>query len=550
MTKERRQDVVLGALIFSIALHVGLMIYMRPQIMAHVTPGVATPRARGPMTVSDAVEAPEPVALAVVEDVEAVRESPAAEVTEVAPGALALADLDPADVQAPAPIEPDLSDIPKPEIEIAPFLSEKIHVEGVTSAFSTPIAETSGFSAPRAAAAPVTDPGPIAPEVELPMFTAPTIRPAVVEELPVALPEEAKPARTAAAGGGDRPFTSGDDVLPSVDEKVVEAEKTAVRDLLNVKDAEEIAKVVAVQTASAQAGDWLYFRVRFSPEAELEVVPKDIVLLMDASGSIGKDRITSIRNATQKILRSCTNSGDRFNLVAFRNKFSYAFKSWQECDRDSFARADRWLEKLVAHGRTDVFSVVRSVLTLPRDPARPLIALVVTDGDANAGVSETSEILSRFTHLNDGLISVYMYGVKGTANRELIDVLTHGNRGESFIFEGERWAAGEGIEGLSERFRDPVLTDLRVVFATGVEAEAYPRLLKNLYRGETVEIVGRVPKGTPEVAFSIRGLNGVKPYESFFRINLAKAGFDETLPARWRDECVIDEKLREPRGRL
>ena len=30
MTKERRQDVVWGALIFSIALHVGLMIYMRP----------------------------------------------------------------------------------------------------------------------------------------------------------------------------------------------------------------------------------------------------------------------------------------------------------------------------------------------------------------------------------------------------------------------------------------------------------------------------------------------------------------------------------------
>jgi len=153
MTNERRQDVVLGALIFSIVLHVGLMIYMRPQIMAHVTPGapgVATPRARGPMTVSDAVEAPEPVALEVVTDVEAVRESPVAEADEIAPAALALSDLDPADVQAPAPIEPDISDIPKPEVEIAPFLSEKIHVEGVTSSFSTPIAENGGFSAPRA----------------------------------------------------------------------------------------------------------------------------------------------------------------------------------------------------------------------------------------------------------------------------------------------------------------------------------------------------------------------------------------------------------------
>ena len=544
MTNERRQDVVLGALIFSIVLHVGLMIYMRPQIMAHVTSGVATQRSRGPMTVADAVDAPEPVALEVVTDVEAVRESPVAEADEIAPAALALSDLDPADVQAPAPIEPDISDIPKPEVEIAPFLSEKIHVEGVTSSFSTPIAENGGFSAPRApVVAPAAEPGPIAPEVELPMFTAPTIRPEAVAELPVSLPDEEKPAKKT-AGGEDASFTPGDDVLPTVDVKVVEAEKTAVRELLDVKDAEEIAKVVSLQTTSAQAGDWLYFRVRFAPEEELEVVPKDIVLLMDASGSIGKDRITSIRNATQKILRSATNSGDRFNLVAFRNKFSYAFTSWQECNKDSFDRADAWLQKLVAHGRTDVFSVVRSVLTLPRDPSRPLIALVVTDGDANAGVSETSQILSRFTHLNDGLISVYMYGVKGTANRELIDVLTHGNRGESFIFDGNRWQAGEGIEGLSNRFRDPVLTDLRVVFATGVEAETYPRLLKNLYKGETVDFVGRVPKGQGEVAFSIKGLNGSKPYESFFRLNLAKAGFDETLPTTWQSERVIDEKLR------
>ena len=544
MTNERRQDVVLGALIFSIVLHVGLMIYMRPQIMAHVTSGVATQRSRGPMTVADAVDAPEPVALEVVTDVEAVRESPVAEADEITPAALALSDLDPADVQAPAPIEPDISDIPKPEVEIAPFLSEKIHVEGVTSSFSTPIAENGGFSAPRApVVAPAAEPGPIAPEVELPMFTAPTIRPEAVAELPVSLPDEEKPAKKT-AGGEDASFTPGDDVLPTVDVKVVEAEKTAVRELLDVKDAEEIAKVVSLQTTSAQAGDWLYFRVRFAPEEELEVVPKDIVLLMDASGSIGKDRITSIRNATQKILRSATNSGDRFNLVAFRNKFSYAFTSWQECNKDSFDRADAWLQKLVAHGRTDVFSVVRSVLTLPRDPSRPLIALVVTDGDANAGVSETSQILSRFTHLNDGLISVYMYGVKGTANRELIDVLTHGTRGESFIFDGNRWQAGEGIEGLSNRFRDPVLTDLRVVFATGVEAETYPRLLKNLYKGETVDFVGRVPKGQSEVAFSIKGLNGSKPYESFFRLNLAKAGFDETLPTTWQSERVIDEKLR------
>ena len=167
----------------------------------------------------------------------------------------------------------------------------------------------------------------------------------------------------------------------------------------------------------------------------------------------------------------------------------------------------------------------------------------MTDGDANAGVSDTAEILSKFTALNDGLVSVYMYGVKSSANRELIDVLTHGNRGESFVFDGWRWSAGEGMEGLSERFRDPVLSDLRIIFAANVKAEAYPRLLRNLYRGDVLSFVGRVPEGTKEVAFSMRGIGGADAYEGFFRLPFATAASDPSIAAEWKSEADIDRKL-------
>ena len=163
------------------------------------------------------------------------------------------------------------------------------------------------------------------------------------------------------------------------------------------------------------------------------------------------------------------------------------------------------------------------------------VALVVTDGDANAGVSDTASILSRFTALNDGLVSVYMYGVKESANRELIDILTRGNRGESFIFEGSRFRAGEGLEALSERFRDPVLSDLRLVFASDSRAEAYPRLLRNLYRGRGVELVGRVPVDEKKVSFSLKGLNGQQAFESYFSLDIGKdGGRGSALAGRFR----------------
>ena len=98
------------------------------------------------------------------------------------------------------------------------------------------------------------------------------------------------------------------------------------------------------------------------------------------------------------------------------------------------------------------------------------------------------------------------------------------------------------MEGLSERFRDPVLTDLRVIFAAGVQAEAYPRLLRNLYRGSTLEFFGRVPAAAKDVAFSLKGLAGADAYEGFFRLPFTTASADSSVVTLWRSEADIARK--------
>jgi len=366
-------------------------------------------------------------------------------------------------------------------------------------------------------------------------------------EAPPSVPSEPSsaflPSKLSAVREPQVDFTPAKEIYEKVDERIVAEEKAAIRDLVDQEDAADLQSFVNLTMTSAEKDGWRYFKIMAVPRRSLKVVPKDVVLVIDGSGSIGKDRFENCRRIAQRILRSATNSGDRFNLVVFRNAFSYAFRSWRECDAASFAAGDAWLNRQAAHGRTDVFSTISSVLTLPRDPKRPLIALVVTDGDANAGVSDTAEILSKFTALNDGLISVYMYGVRSSANRELIDVLTRGNRGESFVFEGWRWNVGAGLEALSERFRDPVLSDLRVVFAAGTPAESYPRLLRNLYRGDTLSFTGRVPSWTQEVAFSLKGISGTDAYDGFFKLPFSVSPKDPSIIAEWNNDCAIDRKL-------
>ena len=543
MTKERREEAVLIAVAASVAIHVGLMMLVRPQVMTHVVTDAVRHSRHVPMHVEKAQPRPETVGINALEDLQAAKDAPVADVA--VPVAEAVSDGQVRAPDAPAPSAVDETRPPPPDAPV--FDVSPVKTSGKSEAVAVPMTR---IETPQSVAADSSAP---AFAIEIPKTVAHAAPPPPKTPPPSAAandPVEAFPPAKIARDEASRSappvaFTPASEVYEKVDEQVVAAEKKAVRELVAAEDARELGKAVnAVMTATAKDG-WTYFRVMLTPCASLSVVPKDFVVLIDASGSIGKERMSSIRGASKRILRTVANSDDRFNLVAFRDKFSYAFRAWQECSQPAFDSAERWIDKLAAHGRTDVFATISSVLTLPRDPTRPLIALVVTDGEANTGVSDTAEILSKFTALNDGLVSVYMYGVKTSANRALIDVLTRGNRGESLIFDGwQKRKAGSGIESLTERFRDPVLTDLRVVFASGTRAEAYPRLLRNLYRGETLGFVGRVPSGTKDVAFSLKGLNGRDAYEGFFKLPIASAPADPSVAAAWNEERAIDQKLK------
>ena len=527
MTRERREEVVLIALVVSVAIHIALMFLVRSEVMTRSVSGLMKPPRREPMRVVNHVRRPDPAKIEEILDLKALKDAPPVKGVPSAeclvPSAL---QVHPERTKAPEKmVAPEI----EPEVAAAKFEARPVGLA------PSPIVPLARIETPKMGQAPVA-----APEFSV-------VVPAAAKIAQPKMPDVLAPTVGATRldvgrNVGRARFTPAEKVYEKVDERIVTEEKTAVRELMNADRVADLTKFVNVTMTAAEADGWRYFKVGVTPRTSLQIVPKDVVLVIDGSGSIGKDRFGGCRRVAQKIMRSCMNSADRFNLVVFRNAFSYAFDGWRACDAESFAAGDRWLNRQTAHGRTDVFSTISSVLTLPRDPKRPLVALVVTDGDANYGVSDTAEILSKFTALNDGLVSVYMYGVKSSANRELIDVLTHGNRGESFVFEGWRWNAGEGMEELSERFRDPVLSDLRLIFASDAKAEAYPALLRNLYRGGTLEFVGRVPVGTKELSFSLRGLNGTDAYEGFFRLPFAGVPADPSIAALWRAESEIARK--------
>ncbi|MBR0505412.1 MAG: hypothetical protein IJJ84_08375, partial [Kiritimatiellae bacterium] len=165
-----------------------------------------------------------------------------------------------------------------------------------------------------------------------------------------------------------------------------------------------------------------------------------------------------------------------------------------------------------------------------------------------------AEIISRFSELNGGLISIFMYGVKPEANAYLMDMLTRCNRGGWSCHKGLRWCAAQGIPDLLKKFEKPVLADVAVIFTASSRAETYPKLAANLCADEPIEIYGVCPADQKELVFQMRGLNAMTAYESVFTLPFSSAKpLDRELRTEWATRRLyemIDMYTRTPNQRL
>ena len=232
MTREASNDIIICALLVSLVLHVGGMLWVRPKVMTTVASGAERVQRRGPMQARITnEERPEPVKIDVISDVE-----PEAKAPQVAPTV--------AVVPAAGEDTPLASELRVPEVQIPEVVSRiapgemplPIPVDQVSP--SVPIENEKMLSdtlsvanlakADAFAVAPVTDIS-IAPTI--------SVAPQQIDEPPKVVEP---PKLTNEKKEGEKPFEPILEVMPKIDEAVVEREKEAVRDLVDVSDAAEL----------------------------------------------------------------------------------------------------------------------------------------------------------------------------------------------------------------------------------------------------------------------------------------------------------------------
>ncbi len=249
-----------------------------------------------------------------------------------------------------------------------------------------------------------------------------------------------------------------------------------------------------------------------SPANEEAPLPKDVVLVLDTSGSMAGAKMDQARAALRYCLRSL-GPDDRFAVVPFATEPRPFRDALVPADAATRAAAEAFVDGLVARGGTAIDDALRTALGMlkARDAAtaaqRPAVLLFVTDGLPTIGVTDADAIVQRAQAAVTGA-RVFAFGVGNDVNTRLLDRLALENRGaRDYVAETE--SIEEKVSNLYTKLAKPALTDLELT-VEGVGASAvHPRALGDLFHGSELLVVGRYEKpGTAVVRLrgKVRGV--------------------------------------------
>ncbi len=257
------------------------------------------------------------------------------------------------------------------------------------------------------------------------------------------------------------------------------------------------------------AGEEGYFVLLAAPglaATEEEIVERDLVVVLDVSGSMRKAKLEQARAAVQSIVESLR-PGDRFNLVAFSSGVELWREALQPVDGAGQREAVRWLEGLRAVGATDINRALLAALAQVAggESARPAYILFVTDGQPTQGESAVDAIVrNALGHLPaERTPRLFTFGVGYDVNTDLLDNLAAELRGGSHYVAPDA-AIDEAVGAFYAQVSTPVLAEIELVFAAPFTVTALsPDPLPDLFAGRQLVAVGRYTAGgTGEVALA------------------------------------------------
>ncbi|NET57897.1 MAG: after-VIT domain-containing protein [Symploca sp. SIO2E6] len=272
--------------------------------------------------------------------------------------------------------------------------------------------------------------------------------------------------------------------------------------ILRYRVGREQTQATILTQADTRGGHFAIYLIpalEYSPAA---IVPKDVVFLVDTSGSQQGDPLRKSQELMRRFINGL-NPHDTFTIIDFADTTSQLSAKPLKNTQENCTKAINYINQLQANGCTYLLRGIQAVLNFPAAEEGRLRSIVLlTDGY----IGNEYEVLIQVQQQLKPGNRLYSFGIGSSPNRFLLNRLAEIGRGTAQIVRQD-----EPTEEVAEKFfrqiNNPVLTNIQVEAQltaslgedTQIETEAnspkvviYPSAAPDLFAQQPLVLCGRI----------------------------------------------------------
>ncbi|HAG84995.1 MAG TPA: trypsin [Cyanobacteria bacterium UBA12227] len=266
-----------------------------------------------------------------------------------------------------------------------------------------------------------------------------------------------------------------------------------------------------------------HFALYFIPALQYhtdEIVAKDVVFLMDTSGSQHGDPLFKCQELMRRFINGL-NPNDTFTIIDFSDTTQQLSSAPLPNTLENRVKAITYINHLQANGGTYLLNGIRAVMNFPAPAAGRLRSIVLlTDGY----IGNENEILAEVQRELKPGNRLYSFGVGSSVNRFLLNRIAEVGRGTSRIIRHD-----EPTEEVAEKFfrqiNNPVLTNIQINWeGTGENPVIYPSIAPDLFAEQPLVLFGRKQDRTAGKVQITGMAAGGHQYKQTFNLNFEETG--------------------------
>lgn len=241
------------------------------------------------------------------------------------------------------------------------------------------------------------------------------------------------------------------------------------------------------------------------------VVPRELILVIDTSGSMSGEAIEQAKSAIIYAL-SGLSAQDSFNILQFNSRVYALAEQSLKANAQNIGRAQSYVHSLKADGGTEMSLALDKALNQSASSAEHLRqVLFITDG----AVGNEPQLFDQIRHQLQGS-RLFTIGIGAAPNGHFMQKAAALGRG-TYTYIGKQSEVKSKMVAMLDKLDKPTVTNVEVRFADGSIPDYWPKKIPDLYAHEPIIVAMKLPNFSDK-AFVVSGQLGGQYWQQQFSI--------------------------------